>query len=118
MLAEMPEEATPICLGEQYAGASCAGSIEYDVAKLYALAGDWTNARREIESSVSRCDHASWSLRLPRAFEFLGEAREHAGDVEGARSAYQTVIARWGNLKPAATDADNARARLAALARK
>jgi eukaryotic-like serine/threonine-protein kinase len=47
----------------------------------------------------------------------LGEAREHAGDVAGARAAYEEVLRRWGKAKPRSVTADKARARLARLAK-
>ena len=118
ILGEMPPVVDSACLGEHFAGASCMGSMELDLAQVYALAGDWQSARKYVESSTKRCDHASWVLRLPRAFSLLGEARERTGDVAGAREAYETVIRRWGGLRPKAVDAEHARARLRALAGK
>jgi hypothetical protein len=45
-------------------------------------------------------------------------ALEGVGDVDGARSAYGEVIARWGKAAPRSVTAEQAKRRLAALPRK
>src|SRR5208282_4582153 len=104
--ATMPERpANPVELG--------GGALDYELARVRALAGDFTGARRDIESAVKRCDVLEWAALRPRAFLLLGEMRERTGDITGAREAYATVISKWGGLKPKAVLADRARARLA-----
>ena len=93
------------------------GYMDLELARLHALLGDWTSARRSADSAVHRCDQTSWALGVPRAHFALGEANEHVGDVDAARAAYDEVVRRWGALKPRAVLADKARARLAAIGR-
>ena len=107
------------------------GGTGYRLGRLRALAGDFAGARREVESAIEGCDvmdkasdaRAAFErtialpsvLERPRAFFLLGEACDRTGDVAAARAAYETVVKKWGGLKPKAVLADRARARLASL---
>jgi serine/threonine-protein kinase len=91
------------------------GYVDYQIARLDALVGDFAAARAAAASAVRRCDSPDWSLEVPRAHFLLGEASEHTGDLDGARAAYDTVVRRWGQLRPKAVLADRARVRLKAL---
>jgi hypothetical protein len=98
------------------------GEIDYQIARVRALAGDLVGARHDAESAVKRCDAGEldvlddvWPLLRPRAFFLLGEMSERTGEIEAARAAYETVVKRWGGLKPRAVLAERAHARLAAL---
>ena len=46
--------------------------------------------------------------------EASGAGRERAGDVAGARLAFEQVVHRWGEAAPAAPELDDARRRLRA----
>jgi serine/threonine-protein kinase len=91
------------------------GEIDYEIARLRALAGDLAAARRELEAGLARCDALEWAEQRPHALVLLGDVCEHTRDLPAARAAYETVVQKWGGLKPKAVLADRARARLAAL---
>ena len=107
-LAAMPER--PVSSAE-----NGGGWVDYKVARVRALAGDFAGAKRDAESALKRCDTLAWSAYRPRAFFLLGEVSERTGDLQSAKQAYSTVVEKWGQLKPKAVLADRARARLTAL---
>ncbi len=119
VLARTPEAAhaaldtMPARSGSRWGDAD--GAIDYELARVRALAGDFAAAQRDAMSAVKRCDATEWHLRVPRAFFLLGEMSERTGHLDAAGVAYETVVKRWGGLKPKAVLADRARARLAVL---
>ncbi len=89
--------------------------VDRALGMVLARAGAYAAAVAPLTSGVHACDPLSSWLPQARATLWLGVALEHTGDVEGAKSAYGTVIARLGNAKPRSATAAEARARLGAI---
>jgi serine/threonine-protein kinase len=94
------------------------GVLDYEIARVRALAEDFAGARRDVQSALARCDVLDWAELRPRALFLLGDMSERTGDLAGARTAYETVVKKWGQLRPKAVLADRARARLGVLAKR
>jgi serine/threonine-protein kinase len=79
--------------------------------KLYTLAGRASEAVPMLERTVKSCYALMAPLVHTRATFYLGQALEAEGDRDGACTAYSSVLARWGNAKPASITAAKARER-------
>ncbi len=78
------------------------------------LTGDVAGAAPLLEFASSSCLGMLEPYRSTRAQLMVGRAREAAGDVVGAKRAYQTVLDRWGHAPRSAT-ARQAQTRIEAL---
>lgn len=92
-------------------------TFEASVGKVYALAGDAAQATPLLARATRACVALSNPTEQTRAFYYLGMAREVAGELEGARAAYQVVVDRWGQATPRSLTAERAKARLRELLR-
>jgi hypothetical protein len=103
-LALFPDVAPPPVLCEKDFALATFG-------KLYALAGRASEAVPLLERTVKSCYALMAPLVHTRATFYLGQALEAEGDRDGACTAYSSVLARWGNAKPASITAAKARER-------
>jgi serine/threonine-protein kinase len=85
------------------------------VGRTYLLAGRVEDALPVLERMTRSCYALSFPLEHTRAHYFLGLAREHTGDRDGACKAYGVVKERWGNARPRSVTAEKAQARMKAL---
>jgi serine/threonine-protein kinase len=85
------------------------------VAKVYALAERWAEARPLLERASKVCLALEDPLIHTQTLLRLGQAREATGDAEAACAAYDAVIARWGKARPASLTARKASARRAGI---
>lgn len=79
------------------------------LGKLYTLAGRASEAVPMLQRTVKSCYALMAPLVHTRATYHLGLALEATGDRDGACGAYASVLARWGNAKPASVTAAKAR---------
>jgi tetratricopeptide (TPR) repeat protein len=85
------------------------------LGKTYALAGKYDDALPPLRAVTKGCIALGNPILQTRSFYFLGLALEGKGDLAAARTAYQTVVDRWGNAKPKSRTAEEAKKRLKAL---
>jgi serine/threonine protein kinase/tetratricopeptide (TPR) repeat protein len=83
-----------------------------EIGRMYLLAGRVSEALPLLRSENQAC--AGPGNGHKGSF-YLGQAFEQKGDANGACTAYQAVIDRWGNAKPRSITADRAKARVRAL---
>jgi serine/threonine protein kinase/tetratricopeptide (TPR) repeat protein len=81
------------------------------LGKLYTLVGRADEAVPMLERTVKSCYALMAPILHTRAAYHLGLALEASGDREAACGAYASVLARWGNAKPASVTAAKARER-------
>jgi serine/threonine-protein kinase len=86
-----------------------------DVGRAFLLAGRVDEAISMLEEATRSCRALEIPVLHTRAHDWLGQAREAAGDRAGACAAYGVVISRWGHAVPRSVTAEHARARMAAL---
>jgi serine/threonine protein kinase/tetratricopeptide (TPR) repeat protein len=85
------------------------------LGKMYALTGRAADALPLLRRATRTCTPLDDIIGSTQAWALLGQVLEQTGDTDGARDAYEKVLARWGTAKPRSVTADKARARLAAL---
>ncbi|WP_437990416.1 protein kinase domain-containing protein [Sorangium sp. So ce145] len=90
--------------------------VQADVGAVFYLAGMPLHAIPTLRKAVTTCDMLGWPVRYVRSFWFLGQALEQMGEISGACEAYASVIDRWGNASPRSVTAEQARARMKAIA--
>jgi serine/threonine-protein kinase len=88
------------------------------LGEVYRLAGRLDEALPLLEAGARSCPNLYEPLWHVRASFHLAQAREAKGDAPGACEAYRAVLARWGNASPRSITAEQARARIKALACK
>ena len=86
------------------------GSLE--LGKMYVLLGRTDDALPFLRQRASSCLS---NLNRVLVSDVLGQALEQKGDIQGACSAYATVIDRFGKAKPRSLTAERAKARSRAL---
>ena len=83
--------------------------------RIALASGEYQMASGLLESSVKACFTLEQPFTNTRAHFWLGQAKEHTGDVAGACDAYRVVLQRWGNAKPRSVTASEARKRAEVL---
>ncbi|MEO7092785.1 MAG: hypothetical protein ABI175_06010, partial [Polyangiales bacterium] len=91
------------------------GMYRFDAGRVLHALGDHARALSLLDAAARHCLDPREPFRHVYAQYGLGRAREGAGDREGARRAYQSIVARWGSTKSRSITAEGAREGLARL---
>ena len=79
------------------------------------LVGAYAEAVPLLEPMTRSCHALEEPFMNTRAQLWLGDAKEHTGDKDGACKAYGVVVQRWGEAKPRSLSAHAAKQRRQAL---
>ncbi|WP_394835259.1 protein kinase [Pendulispora rubella] len=79
------------------------------------LVGEHAEAVPLFEPMTRSCHVLEQPFMNTRAHLWLGDAKEHTGDKDGACKAYGVVVQRWGEAKPRSSSAHTAKERRQAL---
>jgi serine/threonine-protein kinase len=93
-----------------------AGNAELIVGRVLARANRRDEAEPHLVRATRHCARLVDPFAHPRAELELGLLREAQGDVAGACTAYQAVLAQWGSTEPLSVTAARARQRVRAIA--
>ncbi|WP_394833760.1 protein kinase [Pendulispora rubella] len=83
--------------------------------RVAMMAGDHAQAIALLEPATKSCDSLEEPFTTTRAHLWLGQAKEEAGDIPGACTAYAEVVRRWGDAKPRSVTAEDAKRRRLSL---
>jgi tetratricopeptide (TPR) repeat protein len=117
-LAETRQEALEALANAPTSGALPLGerrssTLDFNLGKVYALAGRADDALPRLERAARACTSLEDGMRIVRSAYYLGLAQEAKGDLTAARASYERVLASWP--KTDARTPRAARARLDAL---
>ncbi|WP_394850907.1 tetratricopeptide repeat protein [Pendulispora brunnea] len=111
--SQRPNElASASLLGERREARSQARLAE---GRIALAVGENEEAVAVLESATKNCNGIHNPLYGPRAYYWLGQAKERVNDAAGACAAYDAVLKIWGKAKPRSLTADDARKRVRAL---
>jgi len=82
-----------------------------DLGHAYALAERFADALAPLRFATHACNALQWARGHTQALYDLGVSLGATGDVAGAGTAYDTVLARWGSARPRSVTADAAQKR-------
>ena len=91
------------------------GGTHAAIGRAFLLGGDLPEATRWLGAATRSCAILTQPVETISSARWLGEARERAGDRDGACAAYATVVRRWGAATPRSVSATEARDRARAL---
>jgi serine/threonine-protein kinase len=85
------------------------------IGRAFLLGGDLPEATRWLGAATRSCSILTHPVETIAAARWLGEARERAGDRDGACATYADVVRRWGTATPRSVSATEARDRARSL---
>ncbi len=91
------------------------GMYRYDAGRVLLALGDVVRARALLRSAARHCLDPREPFRHVHAQYWLGVVLAESGDHDGARRAFETVLARWGQARPRSITVEHTQQRLAAL---
>jgi hypothetical protein len=85
------------------------------IGNTFLMAGKPDDALVFLSRAAHSCFALGTAIDQVPALERMGQAFARKGDTKGACEAYRQVLARWGEAKPRAVTAEEARVNAARL---